>query len=908
MSFMNRKNDHLERGLAEINGEAIDPRQVEEAAARVWARLTLEASGGAPAAQEGAPINTPINTIDTAHSSLKGCEDFQALIPAYLRGELSPARALLVEDHTRGCVPCRRALREAREGRKAAAVPVAASRSQGRPVWMGLAALLLVGFGFGLFFAVQAMFYSGQKMARVEAVEGSLYRIQGEKSIALAAGTPVIQGEEIRTAKGSTALVRMNDGSLIEMSERAGLSMEGAVKGNTINLERGRIIVQAAKQRPRHLYVATNDCLVSVTGTIFAVNSGTKGSRVSVVEGEVHVKQSARAESILHPGGQVTTHASVAAVPVRQEIAWSRNAAQYESLLAELKEAGQDIDRQVARPGVRTSSRLLDLAPAGTKAWIGLPNLGVNLDETQRVLDQKIAESPALQQWWGDVIGSEEGNTKFHEMIDKLGAIGRNLGPEIGIALVGNLDGNGENGHHDAYPVILAEVTNEVAFRAILEQEIAAISHGSQGGQDHLHIVTDLAQVPAGHSDGLYLWIGDGLFVASPEGDVLRTVVASAGGTANPFVGERFHDRVAQEYNDGAGWLFAADLGELVGKGQTRTPEEQQAAEKLGFLDLEYLIINRREADNKAETRAALTFDHPRRGVASWLAAPAPMGTLGFFSPDANLVTAFVVRQPVSLIDDLININPEFAAELEKLRTEKGFDLRNDLAAPMGGEIALGIDGPLLPSPSWKLVAEVYDPARLQTTFERAVQQINDELRKEGKPVLEIHEDHSGSRTFYSIVAQQPKIGVHYLYEDGYIVAAGSRVLLDRALQYRASGVTLATAPKFRDLLGADGQVNVSAFFYQNLGPVLDQAARVAPQGTFGPNGPAPGRMANLLIGQGPTLVYAYAEEDRILFASKSESPLGLNLQTLAGFGSVLGMMNGEHGNHHGEAASELAR
>jgi len=899
MSFMNRKNDDLERGLAEISGEDIDPRQVEEAAARVWARLTLEASGNAPAA----PATLAAAETHAVHTSLKSCEDFQSLIPASLRGELSPARALLVEDHTRSCIPCRRALREARDGRKAAVVPAATSSSRRSPVWMSLAALLLVGLGFGLFFAVQAMFYSGQKMARVESVEGSLYRIHGEKSIALAAGTPVIQGEEIRTAKGSTALVRMNDGSLIEMSERAGLSMEAAVKGNTINLERGRIIVQAAKQRPHHLYVATNDCLVSVTGTIFAVNSGTKGSRVSVVEGEVHVRQSAK-ESILHPGGQVTTHASVAAVPVRQEIAWSRNAAQYESLLAELKEAGQEIDRQVSRPGVRTSSRLLDLAPAGTKAWIGLPNLGTNLDETQRVLDQKIAESPSLQQWWNDVIGSEEGNAKFHEMIDKLGAIGRNLGGEVGIAMVGNL-GSGADNEHNGAPVILAEVTNEAAFRAILEQELAAIDHDHQGSHS-VQIVTDLAQVPAGQGDKLYLWIGHGLFVATPNGDLLRTVVGSAAGTANPFVTAHFHERVAQEYRDGAGWLFAADLGELVGKGQTRTPAEQQTAEKLGFLDLEYLIINRREADNKAETRAALTFDHPRRGVASWLAAPAPMGTLGFFSPDANLVTAFVVRQPVSLIDDLLNVSPDFAAELEKLRTEKGFDLRNDLAAPMGGEIALGIDGPLLPSPSWKLVAEVYDPARLQLTFERAVQQINDELRKEGKPTLEIHQERSGTRTFYAIGsngAQHPMIAVHYLYEDGYLVAAGSRALLDRALQYRASGVTLATAPKFRDLLGADGQVNVSAFFYQNLGPVLEQAAKVAPQGTFGPDGSTPGRLANLLIGQGPTLVYAYAEEDRILFASKSESPLGLNLQTLAGFGGVLGMMHGDDSRH-----SELSR
>jgi ferric-dicitrate binding protein FerR (iron transport regulator) len=893
MSFLNKNNDALDRGIAEITGEPIDPQQVEEAAARVWQRLTLEASGTAPVAS----AETPVPPETAVHHSLKGCEDFQALIPAYLRGELSPARALLVEDHTRSCIPCRRALREAREGRKAPAAHAVQPRPRSRMVWMSLAAVLLLGLGVGLFYAIQQMVYSGQKMARVESVEGSLYKIHGETSLPMAAGEPVTAGEEIRTAKGSTALVRMTDGSLIEMSERAGMFMTAASKGNTIHLDRGRIIVQAAKQRPRHLYVDANDCLVSVTGTIFSVNHGLKGSRVSVVEGEVRVQQAKR-DTILHPGNQVTTHASVAAVPVRQEIAWSRNAAQYDSLLAELTAAGKDIDQQVARPGLRTSSRLLDLAPAGTRAWIGLPNLGTNLADTERLLDQKIAASPALQQWWNDVIGSSERDADLHKAIAKLGDLGRNLGDELGIAVVGTGEATG--------PVIFAEVTNAAAFRAVVEQDLAEL-HGQHPDGHPVQIFTDPAAVPAGKGEGLYLWIGNGLFAASPDGSLIRQVAANAGGAANPFTTAKFHERTAQEYRDGAGWLFAADLGSMIAEKHQRAAAEHQIAEKLGVLDLEYLIINRREADNKAETRAALTFDQARRGIAAWLAAPAPMGTLGFFSPDANLVTAFVVRQPVSLIDDLINIDPKFAAELEKLRTEKGFDLRNDLAAPLGGEVALGVDGPLLPQPSWKLVAEVYDAARLQNTIERAVQQIDAELQQHGKPGLSLQKDVTGSRTFYSVVAQEPKMSVHYIYEDGYLVAAGSRALLEQALQQRASGVTLATAPKFRGLLGSDGQVNVSAFFYQNLAPVLADAAKVASQGTFGPQGSAAGRMANRLIAQGPTLVYAYAEQDRILFASTSDSPLGLNLQTLAGFGSVLGMMHG-HGPADATTSETTAR
>src|SRR6185295_3678330 len=150
---------------------------------------------------------------------------------------------------------------------------------------------------------------------------------------------------------------------------------------------------------------------------------------------------------------------------------------------------------------------------------------------------------------------------------------------------------------------------------------------------------------------------------------------------------------------------------------EKESTESQRMAEQLGILDLDHFIIDRREVDGRAETRAALTFDHPRRGVASWIAAPAPMGSLSFFSPDANLAAAFAVKSPVNILDEMLAANPDFARELAEAQAKHGFDLRNDLAAPLGAEFALGLDGPVLPSPSWKLVAEVYDPVHLQQTF-----------------------------------------------------------------------------------------------------------------------------------------------------------------------------------------------
>jgi hypothetical protein len=119
-----------------------------------------------------------------------------------------------------------------------------------------------------------------------------------------------------------------------------------------------------------------------------------------------------------------------------------------------------------------------------------------------------------------------------------------------------------------------------------------------------------------------------------------------------------------------------------------------------------------------------------------------------------------------------------------------------------------------------------------------------------------------------------------------------SRALLERAIEIRESGVTLATTPKFRDLLGPDGQVNVSALVYQNLGPLAESAAKVLP-GDRSQGKSVPAQISNYLIAQGPTLYYAYAEPDRIVFAGSNQNPLGLNLGTLAGFGGILGAADG---------------
>ncbi len=888
MSLFSTRIDEarLDQAISEIASTPVDEHEMAVAAARVRGKLAqFAATGIAPEEPIPASVTPAIHAV---HSPLKNCEDFQAEIPAYLAGQLPAARALLVEDHTRSCVPCRRALRTAREGKPqiAPAAVVARAPQNNRRTLYALAAVLVAALGTGIFL-MQDFFISGGQMARVEAIEGSLYRIDGEATAQLGAGAAIREGDEIRTAKGSHAFVRMTDGSVIEMSERAGLSLDAGRKGNTIELERGKIIVQAAKQRPRHLYVETEDCLVAVTGTIFSVNHGTKGSRVAVVEGEVHVNQSGR-ENILHPGGQVVTAASLSTVPVKQEIAWSKNAAQYDQLLAELTAASTDIDSQIERPGLRYSTLLLDLSPANTKVFIALPNLARNLGETQRLLDQKLAESETLRQWWDDNFSSDAERRKVHDLIDRISELGSHLGPEIAISV-------GKSGT-ETEPVLSAEVANEAAFRAALIAEVERIT--SESGHRKIRIIESLPAVAtSGEEHELLLWIGDGLFVASTNPALINQVAANAAG-GNPFVGTAFRNRVAASYQDGAGWLFSADLASLIGENTATTPgtndEEHHIAETLGILDLDQFIVERRDVEDRTETRAVLTFKQARRGVAAWLAEPAPMRALDFVSPDANAAAAFVVKNPATLLDELLAANPKFAAELAQAEAREGFRLRDDVVAPLGGEFALALDGPVLPKPSWKFVAEVYDPATLQHTIELTVERLNRELAKNGKGKVTLTTETSGGRTWHMITSEDLGMSIHYAFEGGFLVAAPSRTLIERAFSGRESGATLGRSERLKNLLGTDGQINVSALVFQDLGALAKQGAKFIPQKALDSKEANPLRS---FLGQGPSAIYAYAQEDRILFGSNAlNGPLGDNLKLLTGFSGILRSMGGHGG------------
>ena len=870
----NELNEIIERATGEIRNQAIDPSVVSGAADRVWKRLSERAADA--------------SAVQVDH--IRNCADFQTLIPSYLNGSLSPARALLLEDHTHECVPCRKALKETRFGVAPAAPqqkPASPFASRRTVVRWAVAAAVIIGVlsvgGYEKFFRATNAF----NMV-VHAMDGQVYLVSDNATEALTVGEQFKQGEKVRTAKDAGAVVKLPDGSLIEMRERSEFSVTDSAQGTTIHLDRGNIIVQAAKQRERHLYVDTGDCTVAVTGTIFAVNAGTKGSRVSVVEGEVHVDHSGK-QDVLHPGDQVTTSQTLANVPVSDEIGWSRDAARYKTMLAEVAALRKEIDQTVAGPGVRYSTRLLEMTPDDTVFYVAIPNLSETIAESNKIIEQRLGENPELRQWWDKEQASSRGGQEWNEAISKISEFGAQLGDEIVVTAQMSTNGNDPDG-----PLVFTTLKDAAGFRTYADRQLGVLAGSSKKRADIRFIDDPMSagETANGKAD-LFVWINGDVLAASPKLEMLKRVASSVkSASAAQFADGSFRSRIAEVYHEGAGFIVAADLERIIASSRNPNEKEDTAFRQLGITSLRHFIAEVKEDNGKSYNRAVLTFKPEDHGIVSWLAAPGPMGALQFISPDANVVAAFVVKKPVALVDDLLaalnTVDPKFRENLDQFQRESGLDIRSDFAAPLGGEFAFAIDGPLLPTPSWKMVFEVYDPAHLQQTFERVVELMNEQAHKAGKQGLAWERTESGERTFYTLKSLDFGLEVNYTYANGYLVAGPSRALVDRSVKYRETGYTILHSPKFIAALPEDKQANFSALLYHNLGSVIAPIAGQVKSASE--NLPPEGQRALKSLGA-PMLAYAYAQGDRISFAvNGEEGPLGLKPSSLLGMPGGFGL------------------
>ena len=847
----------LDRAIEEIRNAPVSAEAIDQAAASVRYRLQEEYSKVVPH-----PSALEVDRIQS-------CGDFRALIPAYLTASLTPSRRLLFEDHVRECVGCRKALESERHG--TSEVAKSRVRTPSNDVW-GRRAKWLVPLAAALLIAVALQtspvrdwIWPIDVHAIVQMVDGGLFKVSGHDVQGMKAGQRIERGEAVRTGAGSGAMLELADGTRIEMAARSELGLSRARDGVKIRLARGNVIVTAAKQHG-HLYVETNDCNVSVVGTVFAVSTGLKGSRVAVIEGEVYVEQENGTEESLTPGEQTYTNPEMGAVTIDEEIGWSRNA---EALLKELQTFGQDFALRAERQAMRHTSNLVSLVPADTLVFASLPNASQQFHESYALFRQRIGENSVLSDWWQQA--EQPGGMKLDELANRISEVGAYLGSEVILAFSKDESGGSP-------PLLLAEVANPESLVSALQGDLRRMAE-----IDPLATPVRLAQtdqeLASMSGPGLLIFVDQDLIMISDVAKVQRTAAIRRGTVTNTFSSTPLYRRLEQAYNEGVGWLLAVDLQ------QTLKPDDVEARQ-LGIENVQQLVLEQKTGIGSAASQVALSFANERRGLSAWLGAPAPMGSLDFVSADAYGLSAWLTKDPDLILDDVLGMaNGELAEHLRAFEEAHGIDLRRDLAEPLGNEVLFALDGPVLPKPSWKIVFEVNDAPRLENTIQFAVTSLNREALAQGLPTVYLESETVDGKTYYALKSSAAPVEIHYTSWMGYMIVAPSRALLTEAIRIHDSGSSISRSATFRSLLPPDGRDMASAVMYQNFESMAQSLPSLATD-VVNQDVRESLKTATLFQSSLPKVVFVYGDQDRILGAARGS--FGLRIASMLGLGGMM--------------------
>jgi hypothetical protein len=805
--------DRLERALQEMKMEDVDAGTLEAARARVREKVTNAASGN--------------------------CAEFRQDFRAYLGNELGASRRILVEDHLSRCASCRASIAEMKGEKQVIAMPLRSSSRRMQPVrrqWGALAAAaaLLLAIPYLGRNAIDAMMAPGGPRATVVSANGGLHRLadlsadlsaearSAKAEGSLEAGAAIGERESVRTGPGAHAVLRLADGSMVDVNERTELFVSAAWSGQTIHLQRGDIIVKAAKQRRGRLRVLTRDSVASVKGTVFAVSAGMGGSVVSVVEGSVAVDQPGR-EVILSPGQQAASIPALSS-SIAEAVSWSPEAEDYLALLASLVK----IERELANFPVemRTNSVLLPYLPAGAIVYGTVPNPGVTIGRALALAEEQSAQNAAFGAWWN----SETGR-KLRQMVDQVQSVNPLLGEEIVFCA------SVAPGHADPVPMVMARV--------------------KPGKRAELSSALERLFVEAGEVPGSYS-VSDDLVVVSGSPSDLAWALAHLGqGTGSPFAAA-----LGERYRRGVGWLIAIDAPPVV---KEAAGDDAPPVELAGMIGMKYLFLEQRAPAGAEENEVTLAFEGARTGMGSWLADAGSGGAAEYLPADVLLAGYVSTREPLQLFEELTaqitKAEPDFERGLTTMDEKLGAGFIQNLTAALGTEAALAVTGLSVSGPTWMMASLTNNPPVIDSSLQKLVEAFNAELGPDEQAKRIVFEQESvGGRTWSTIKPGGLPLGITWTYDRGYMVAGSDRAVAERAIATRNGGSPLVWSPDFLGQLPSSAGLHPSAFAWLNTKGALGMLSVLAPS-------PA---LRELVAGRDPILVVFDGTAEQIHAASRT--------------------------------------
>jgi hypothetical protein len=508
------------------------------------------------------------------------------------------------------------------------------------------------------------------------------------------------------------------------------------------------------------------------------------------------------------------------------------------------------LQKEVALPAPRQESRLLPLLPASTVFYAAIPNYGDVARQALKIFREERESRPELRKWWQSP-GMAKNGPQFEMAIEAISNLAQYVGNEIVVS--GSL-----NESESPNVVLLAEI-RKPGLKAALDFAVQVASAGSKPTVRVLD-KSGLAGATESTPRQFTVLVRPDFVIAAPDLETARNFSRQLDMGRREFASKEFGQRLQQGYSGGVAVIAGADLQTILSQAPL-PPQQGQILQQTGFGDMKYAMWEHRGLPGQPSSEGELSFTRPRRGVASWLAAPRDLRSLDFASPRAILVASIALKNLGSIFDEIQTLataaNPNTFAQMDQMQQGLGINLKDDLLSQLGGEITLEVDDIEKDQPAWKAILEVEDIARVERTFAKLL----------AVAPLQAQESREDGVTYHSLTVPSPTkaIEVGYAFTDGYLVIGSSGARVREAVRLHRQGGSLAKSSAFLASLPPGHSTQASALYYQDVLRLMGlQLSRLSPE--LG-NSLFHGTTASV-----PALTCAYADETTIRGASMSQA------------------------------------
>lgn len=554
------------------------------------------------------------------------------------------------------------------------------------------------------------------------------------------------------------------------------------------------------------------------------------------------------------PGAAQATGAGQPGVP------WAQELTKDPALRAEFGQLMEKLRQGVQLPLPRGESRLLPWLPESTIFYAAFPNYGDASHQVLTIFRQELQQSAVLRAWWQQGAMAAVG-PKVEDSLENVYQLSQFLGDEIVVSVA-------PEGRQGPSLLVLAEV-KKPGLKDFLQQmakHLATNSNPPFRVYDLQELATAKDFFPPQQP---VILVRPDLMVATLDFGQLRISNAGLNRDNRAFVTSPFGQRVAQTYEGGATVVGAIDLQRLLKQIPPGTGENQAMFKRTGFADMKYLVWDHKTVSGQSASQMELSFTGPRHGIAAWLAAPGPMGSLDFVSPKPVVIGSVLLKNPAQIFDDIKDLssvsspkvsNPQAFATITQMETALKLSLKEDLLRRLGGEVTLEVDSIEPTNPVWKVILQVNDPDHLQATLNTLL--------------TAMHLTTQPSRaedgvTYHSLRIPSAKkvFEIAYAFVDGYLVigsgGGSGRETVAEAVRLHRSGESFAKSQTLLASLPPGHGSEVSGLLYENPTALAAlNMRRIFPE------------MAESLSHSAaettPVMIYAYGEESAIREVSKS--------------------------------------